>query len=272
MPELPEVEATRRGLLPSVVGAKVAALEVYDARLRWPVPRDLPRKVAGRRVDAIDRRGKYLLFRFGEDTLIVHLGMTGSLTLYAAAPERRKHDHVDLVLSGGGTIRFHDPRRFGAFLWHPAGATAHPLLADLGPEPFDPAFCAAGLRDALRGRRATIKTLLMNARVVVGVGNIYAAEALFRAGIRPATPAGRVSTARLGRLVDSVREVLAESIARGGTTLRDYVGAGGEPGGFQHETRVYGREGLPCRVCGTTIRGVRLGQRASAYCPNCQKR
>jgi formamidopyrimidine-DNA glycosylase len=272
MPELPEVEATRRGLLRAVVGAKVAALEVYDGRLRWTVPRDLPRAVLGRRVEAIDRRGKYLLFRFGADTMIVHLGMTGSLTLHRLAPARRKHDHVDLVLEGGATVRFHDPRRFGAILWHPAGAPAHPLLAGLGPEPFDTAFSADYLYAQLRGRRAAVKTMLMDAGVVVGVGNIYAAEALFRAGIRPATPAGRVSKARVARLVECVREVLAESIARGGTTLRDYVGAGGEVGGFQHETRVYGREGLPCRVCGTTIRGVRLGQRASAYCPNCQKR
>lgn len=272
MPELPEVEATRRGLAPAVVGANVAALRVYDGRLRWPVPPDLAQAVAGRRVDAIDRRGKYLLFRFGGDTMIVHLGMTGSLTLHRRAPALRKHDHVDLVLDSGATVRFHDPRRFGALLWQPGRADAHPLLAHLGPEPFGPAFDAAYLHCALHGRRAAVKTLLMDARVVVGVGNIYAAEALFRAGIRPTAPAGRVSKARIEKLVVCVREVLAESIARGGTTLRDYVGSGGEPGAFQHETRVYGREGLPCRVCGTTIRGVRLGQRASAYCPNCQKR
>ena len=272
MPELPEVETTRRGLVPHVVGARVARLLVYDARLRWPVPPGLAEAIAGRRIDAVDRRGKYLLFRFREDTMIVHLGMTGSLTVHRPAPPLRPHDHVDLALDGGLTLRYHDPRRFGAILWHAGGLPPHPLLAHLGPEPFDPAFDAAYLHRVLRARRAPIKSMLMDSRIVVGVGNIYAAEALFRAGIRPTAPAGRVSRARLGRLVESVRDVLAASIGLGGTTLRDYVGSGGEPGGFQHETRVYGREGLPCRVCGSTLRGVRLGQRASAYCPRCQQR
>jgi formamidopyrimidine-DNA glycosylase len=272
MPELPEVETTRRGLLSRVVGARVAGLDVYDGRLRWPVPATLPGAIAGRRVDAIERRGKYLLFRFDGDAMIVHLGMTGSLTLHEEPPPRRAHDHLDLRLDGGAVVRYHDPRRFGAVLWQPAGASVHPLLASLGPEPFDDAFDAAYLKAAFRGRRAPVKALLMDGRIVVGVGNIYATEALFRAGIRPSAPAGRVSLPRLARLVVAVREVLAASIARGGTTLRDYVGSGGEPGAFQHETRVYGREGLPCRVCGTTIRGARLGQRASAYCPSCQRR
>lgn len=272
MPELPEVETTRRGLAARMVGARIARVMVYDGRLRWPVPADLAATLAGRRVDAIDRRGKYLLLRFAADTLIVHLGMTGSLTVHDVPPARRRHDHADVVLADGSVVRYHDPRRFGAILWQPKDAPPHPLLAGLGPEPFDPAFGADRLHAALRGRRAAIKSLLMDGRIVVGVGNIYAAEALFRAGIRPTTPAGRVSRARLARLVEAVREVLAASIARGGTTLNDYVGATGAPGGYQHETLVYGREGLPCRVCGATIRGVRLGQRASAYCPACQRR
>jgi formamidopyrimidine-DNA glycosylase len=198
--------------------------------------------------------------------------MTGSLVVHDPPPARRAHDHVDLVLDRGGIVRYHDPRRFGAFLWQPEDATAHPLLASLGPEPFDAAFDEAHLKAAFRGRRAPVKSLLMDGRIVVGVGNIYATEALFRAGIRPSTPAGRVSRPRLARLVETVREVLAASIERGGTTLRDYVGSAGEAGAYQHETRVYGREGLPCRVCGTTIRGARIGQRASAYCPSCQTR
>lgn len=271
MPELPEVETTRRGLAPRVTGATVAALRVYDARLRWPVPEHLPARVAGRRVEALERRGKYLLFRFAEGTMIVHLGMTGSLTVHEAPPPRRPHDHLDLVLANGPTVRYHDPRRFGAFLWHAPDDPAHPLLASLGPEPLASGFDAAYLHAALRGRRAPIKGLLMDGHIVVGVGNIYAAEALFRAGIRPTARAGRVSRARLARLVEAIRDVLSASIARGGTTLRDYVGSAGEPGAFQHETNVYGREGLPCRVCGTTIRGLRLGQRASAYCPSCQR-
>lgn len=272
MPELPEVETTRRGLLPRVLGARVASLRIYDARLRWPVPERLPRAIAGARIEAIDRRGKYLLFRFAGGTMIVHLGMTGTLTLHDAPGVRRIHDHVDLVLEGGATIRYRDPRRFGAFLWQPAQADAHPLLAALGPEPLDAAFDADYLHRSLRGRTAPVKALLMDGRIVVGVGNIYAAEALFHAGIRPTSPAGRLSRPRLARLVDTTRSVLAAAIARGGTTLRDYVGSGGEPGRYQQETHVYGREGLPCRVCKATIRGVRIGQRASAYCPRCQKR
>jgi formamidopyrimidine-DNA glycosylase len=272
MPELPEVETTRRGLVPRVVGARVAGLMVYDGRLRWPVPGGLAQAIAGRRIDAIDRRGKYLLFRFAGDTMIVHLGMSGSLTLHDRAPPLRPHDHLDLALDGGAIVRYRDPRRFGAFLWHAEGTPPHPLLASLGPEPFDPQFTSAYLKAAFRGRRAAVKSLLMDGHLVVGVGNIYASEALFRAGIRPSSPAGRVSLPRLARLVDSVRAVLAASIERGGTTLRDYVGSSGAPGGYQHETHVYGREGLPCRVCGTTIRGARLGQRASAFCPACQKR
>jgi formamidopyrimidine-DNA glycosylase len=272
MPELPEVETTLRGVAPHVVGRRIERMVVYDARLRWPVPRTLPQRLQGRTIDAVERRSKYLLFRLGGDTLIVHLGMTGSLRLYRTPPPRRTHDHVDLVLDGGTLLRYHDPRRFGAVLWHPASAKPHALLADLGPEPFDPAFDADYLHQATRGRRAAIKTTLMDNRVVVGVGNIYASESLFRAGIRPSTPAGRLSKPRIARLVDAVREVLASAIERGGTTLRDYVDSRGEPGRFQFATAVYDREGLPCRACGTTIRAMRLGQRSSYYCPRCQAR
>jgi len=271
MPELPEVETTRRGVAPHVIGQQVAALHVYDRRLRWPVPRSLQKKIVGRTVDALDRRSKYLLFRFGEDTLLVHFGMTGSLRAYTRAPPRIAHDHVDIVLSSGITLRYHDPRRFGAILWVPRSVAAHPLLAGLRPEPFDPACDAHYLWRATRRRRAAIKLALMDARLIVGVGNIYANEALFRAGIRPTIPAGSISQRRFQRLIDEVRATLTEAIAQGGSTLRDYVDSNGAPGYFQLTYFVYGREGLPCRVCRNAIKSVRLGGRATFYCPQCQR-
>jgi formamidopyrimidine-DNA glycosylase len=271
MPELPEVETTRRGIAPHAVGRRIARLTVYDRRLRWPVPVDLAKHVEGRTIDALDRRSKYLLFRLGNDTLVFHFGMTGSLRVYGQAPPRKPHDHVDLVLDDGTLLRYHDPRRFGAMLLVPGSGIDHPLLAHLGPEPFDTAFDAGYLWQALRPRTAAIKLALMDNSVVVGVGNIYANEALFRAGIRPTMPARKVSRPRIARLVDAVRVVLASAIDDGGSTLRDYVDAGGRPGQAQLGYFVYGREGAPCRVCGTTIRMRRLGARASYYCPTCQR-
>ena len=272
MPELPEVETTRRGVTPHVAGHIVADLRVYDRRLRWPVPSNLRDRIVGRVVERVDRRSKYLLFRLGADTLLVHLGMTGSLRVHTTAPPpRRAHDHVDFVFDNGVTLRYHDPRRFGAILLVDGDGEAHPLLRSLGPEPFDPAFDADYLWRRTRGRRAAIKLALMDNRIVVGVGNIYANEALFRAGIRPTLAAGRLSRARLARLVDVTREVLREAIAKGGSTLRDYVDAGGTPGYFQLEYFAYGRAGTPCRVCGTRLKLTRQGQRATHYCPRCQR-
>lgn len=261
---------TRRGVAPHVERQKVTAVRIYDRRLRWPVPRDLSRRLVGRMVDRVERRSKYLLFRLGTDTLIVHLGMTGSLRVYRAPPERRPHDHVDLEFGNGVVLRYHDPRRFGAMLWWPAPTGEHPLLAALGPEPFSPGFDAAYLFAATRGRRTAIKLALMDNHVVVGAGNIYANEALFRAGIRPTRPANRISRQRLARLVMAVRETLAAAIAKGGSTLRDYVASDGAPGYFQLEYNVYGREGLPCRVCGGAISATRQSGRATYYCRNCQ--
>lgn len=270
MPELPEVETTRRGLVPYVERQKVTAVRLYDRRLRWPVPQNLPQVLVGNVVESIERRSKYLLFRMADGTLIVHLGMTGSLRVFTTPPARRTHDHIDLEFDNGVTVRYHDPRRFGAMLWWPNDGGTHPLLLKLGPEPFADGFNIAYLHEATRGRSAAIKLALMDNRLVVGVGNIYANEALFRAGIRPTRGARRVSRARLARLIDAVRETLTEAIAKGGSTLRDYVDSSGEPGYFQLEYYVYGREGLPCRVCGTPIRSVRQGGRASYYCPRCQ--
>jgi len=270
VPELPEVETTRRGLLPLAVGRRVANVLVYDRRLRWPVPQDLPASLAGRRIDRIDRRSKYLLFRTGADTLLVHLGMTGSLQWHARAPERIAHDHVDIVLDDRSTLRYHDPRRFGSMHWIAGDAAGHPLIARLGPEPFEDAFDATTLHRGTRGRRVAIKLALTDNKLVVGVGNIYASEALFRAGIRPTRAAGRLTRDQCAKLVDAVRETLAEAIDKGGSTLRDYVGGTGEPGTFQLEYAVYGREGEPCPRCGTPVRATRQGQRSTFYCPKCQ--
>ncbi|MFO1313890.1 MAG: bifunctional DNA-formamidopyrimidine glycosylase/DNA-(apurinic or apyrimidinic site) lyase [Burkholderiales bacterium] len=275
MPELPEVETTRRGIVPHAVGRRIARLTVYDPRLRWPVPADVASRVRGCTISAIERRSKYLLFRLASDgahdTLLFHFGMTGSLRVYPDPPPRRPHDHVDLVLDDGTLLRYHDPRRFGAMLLVPGLGDGHPLLARLGPEPLEAGFHAEYLWRTLRGRTAAIKLALMDNTVVVGVGNIYANEALFRAGIRPATQAGKVSKARIGALVDAVRAVLAGAIDSGGSTLRDYVDAGGRPGQAQLRYFVYDREGAPCKACGTPIRMRRLGARASYYCPRCQR-
>ncbi|MEP6996302.1 MAG: bifunctional DNA-formamidopyrimidine glycosylase/DNA-(apurinic or apyrimidinic site) lyase [Betaproteobacteria bacterium] len=270
MPELPEVETTRRGIAPYVERQKVTAVRVYDRRLRWPVPRDLPRRLVGRVIDRVDRRSKYLLFRLGRDTLIVHFGMTGSLRVFDSAPARRAHDHIDLEFANGVVLRYHDPRRFGAMLWWPESAGEHPLLAALGPEPFSSGFDTAYLFTSTRGRSTAIKLALMDSHLVVGTGNIYANEALFRAGIRPTRAANRVSRERLARLIVAVRETLAAAIAKGGSTLRDYVDSNGDPGYFQLEYNVYGREGLPCRVCGEPIRAMRQGGRATYFCRSCQ--
>ena len=271
MPELPEVETTLRGIAPLVVGRSVAVMRVYDSRLRWSVPRWLPARIAGRTIDAVDRRSKYLLFRCSGDTLLVHFGMTGSLRAFRNPPPRRPHDHVDIVLDSGLTLRYHDPRRFGAMLWLPPPAEAHPLLSGLGPEPFDGSCDADYLWRATRRRSAAIKLVLMDNHLVVGIGNIYANESLFRAGIRPTAPANTLSRPRLGRLLDAVRATLTEAIAKGGSTLRDYVDSRGEPGYFQLDYAVYGRKGLPCRNCSVAIREIRQGGRATSYCPRCQR-
>jgi formamidopyrimidine-DNA glycosylase len=271
MPELPEVETTRRGVAPHVERQKVTAVRIYDRRLRWPVPRELPRRLIGRTVDRVERRSKYLLFRFGNDTLIVHLGMTGSLRVFSVLPPRAAHDHIDLEFDNGIVLRYRDPRRFGAMLWSPGSSKPHRLLARLGVEPFDSEFSGEYLHRATRNRRLAVKLALMDSHLVVGVGNIYANESLFRAGIRPNRAAHRVTRAQYARLADAVRDTLTQAIAKGGSTLRDYVDSNGEPGYFQLDYYVYGREREPCRVCGSPIRSLRLGGRATLYCPSCQR-
>lgn len=269
MPELPEVETTRRGIAPHLVGQVCSGARVRQPSLRWPVP-ELDRILAGAELETVERRAKYLLLRFGHGTLIVHLGMSGSLRVLPAATPPRTHDHVDLLF-GGICLRLHDPRRFGAVLWTADDPLTHPLLRELGPEPLSEAFDGAHLARAAKGRRSAIKNLLMDGHVVVGVGNIYATEALFRAGIHPARASGRVARPRLDALADEVKAVLAYAIGRGGTTLRDFLNESGEPGYFAQELLVYGRAGQACRQCGGTVRTRRIGQRASAYCPVCQR-
>lgn len=272
MPELPEVETVRRGLSPHLLGRRIERVVVRDARLRWPVPRTLAARAQGRTVTALERRGKYLIATLDSgDRLILHLGMSGRLLVVDAATPLRKHDHVDLLLDSGRLVRFCDPRRFGAVLLWPAAEAGHVLLDHLGPEPFSDAFSGAYLHAKSRGRRVAVKPFVMDGQVVVGAGNIYAAESLFRAGIRPTRAAGKLSRADCERLAARIREVLGEAVELGGTTLRDFAGADGASGYFQQALYVYGREGEPCRVCGTPIKAADLGTRQSCYCPICQK-
>ena len=271
MPELPEVETTRRGIEPHLVGRTVARLAVHEPRLRWPVPDALRAALEGRAVAAVRRRAKYLLIDVAGGSALVHLGMSGSLRLADPAEPRRKHDHVEIALDSGTTLRYHDPRRFGCVLWHPAGAPEHPLLAGLGPEPLSDDFDGERLFAATRRKDVAIKVLIMNAAVVVGVGNIYASEALFAAGVRPGRAAKRITRAEAARIADAIKAVLARSIDEGGTTLRDFVGGDGEPGYFAQRLAVYGRGGEPCRACGAIVGRRTLGQRSTFWCPACQR-
>ena len=270
MPELPEVETTRRGLLPQVVGRTVQRVVVRDARLRWPVPADLPARLEGHRVAGIARRGKYLLFDFGDGHLLVHLGMSGSLRRLERPEAPRSHDHIDIVLDDHSLIRLTDPRRFGAMLWVGKQPEKHALLRDLGPEPLEADFSGRHLFDRSRGRRVAVKQFLMDAHNVTGIGNIYASEALFHAGIHPSRAAGRIALPRYDRLAGAIRETLERALVAGGSTLRNYVGSDGRAGYFQQESAVYDREGQACKACGTPIRAARHGARSTYFCPHCQ--
>lgn len=275
MPELPEVETTRRGIATVMPGRVLRRLLVHEPRLRWPVAAQMPATLEGHRVLACERRGKYLLIRFDHGTQIVHLGMSGSLRRVALDEALRKHDHIEWRFDDARFL-LHDPRRFGAVLWHPAQAgplLEHPLLSTLGIEPFDPAFTPQFLHQALRSRAPAIKTLLLGGRIVVGVGNIYASEALYLAGIDPRTPGRRISGPRSARLHDAILRTLTHALEAGGSTLRDYVNAQGTPGAyFTLHAAVYEREGQPCPQCATPVRRIVQGQRATYFCPSCQKR
>lgn len=269
MPELPEVETTRRGIEPHLRGQRIESIIVRQPQLRWPVPEAL-RELQGQCVEAVERRAKYLLLHAAPGSAIVHLGMSGSLRLAQINEAPRKHDHIELHLASGLALRYHDPRRFGCWLWCEEDPLGHPLLAGLGPEPLEEGFDGRHLFRLSRRRRLAVKPFLMSNAVVVGVGNIYASEALFRAGIRPGRAAGRLTRRDCDRLAAAVIEVLDAAIGMGGTTLRDFLHSRGEPGYFAQSLDVYGREGKPCRRCGTGIRQKMLGQRASCYCPKCQ--
>ena len=277
MPELPEVEVTRRGVAPHLEGRVVSTVTLRRSGLRWPFPADLPQLLSGRTIRATGRRGKYLLLEFDHGTLIIHLGMSGHLRILPSAVPPKKHDHFDLVVqspAGPQILRMTDPRRFGAVLWHAredGDIEQHLLLRGLGVEPLGDTFSAQLLYRETRRRSAAIKQVLLAGDIVVGVGNIYASESLFRAGINPKTPAHRIGLARYEKLEQAIRVVLAAAIEQGGSTLRDFIGADGQTGYFQQSYFVYDRSGQDCRVCGAAVRQIKQGQRSTFYCVNCQK-
>lgn len=273
MPELPEVEVTRRGVAPHLEGRVVTAVILRHSGLRWPFPDDLPQRLCGHEIRATGRRGKYLLIHFNHGTLIVHLGMSGHLRILPRATPPRKHDHFDLVV-GDQVLRMSDPRRFGAVLWHDRNdgdVEEHMLLRGLGVEPLDQVFSAQLLYRQTRKRSAPIKQVLLAGDIVVGVGNIYASESLFKARINPKTAAHRIGLARYEKLAQAIRETLAAAIEQGGSTLRDFMAVNGQPGYFQQTYFVYDRADQPCKVCGTVVQQIKQGQRSTFYCPNCQK-
>jgi formamidopyrimidine-DNA glycosylase len=271
MPELPEVEVVRRGLEPHLAGRKIANAIVRNSKMRWGIADSLPQELAGCRIMRVARRAKYLLLECDRGTLIVHLGMSGSLRIIDADRVAGKHEHFDLVLDNGVALRLKDARRFGAVVWHPGKLDQHRLLASLGPEPLPESFTGESLHRQLRSRKAAIKQALMDSKVVVGVGNIYASEALFHAGINPKIAANRIGLARCARLAGAVRKTLLSAIRAGGSTLRDFADERGRSGYFQNRTWVYGREGEDCRKCGAQIRRIVQGARSTYYCPRCQR-
>ena len=270
MPELPEVETSRRGIAPHMERQHISGVIVRDRRLRWPVPDDIDRRLPGQRVSAVRRRAKYLLIETPGGTAMLHLGMSGSVRIIEQGEPAGKHDHVDIEFESGKALRFRDPRRFGSLLWCTEPGR-HALLRDLGPEPLSDDFDGAYLAAVARKRRVSIKQFIMNASIVVGVGNIYASEALFIAGIHPKRQTGRISAERLERLVLAIKEVLERAITAGGTTLNDFVGGDGEPGYFRQKLNVYGRDEEDCRVCGVPISVIVQGQRSTFYCKRCQR-
>ena len=271
MPELPEVETTRRGLLPHLLEQTIRGVILRRQNLRWPIPAEIEPGLSGRKITDIRRRAKYLLLDTDSgDSALLHLGMSGSLRVLPGDTPVKTHDHVDICLENSRILRFNDPRRFGSLLWQPAGSV-HPLLAELGPEPLSEEFDGRYLYRLSRGRSAPVKTFLMDQKIVVGVGNIYAAESLFQAGIQPRREAGKVSLAAYERLAAAVKVILGYSIERGGTTLRDFINPDGAPGYFEQELMVYGREGQPCIRCGRPLKHATIGQRATVWCSHCQR-
>ncbi|MGR6035139.1 MAG: bifunctional DNA-formamidopyrimidine glycosylase/DNA-(apurinic or apyrimidinic site) lyase [Candidatus Nitrosoglobus sp.] len=270
MPELPEVETVRRGIESHLAGRQVRTILIREPHLRWPVPISLSQRLAGQSFLSVQRRGKYLLLNCSQGTIILHLGMSGSLRIVSASMPPGKHDHIDIILDNDTCLRFHDPRRFGSVLWTEENPLHHPLLETLGLEPLDPLFDGHYLFQKANSRRATIKAFIMNNRIVVGIGNIYANEALFQAGIHPRQIAGQINLARYQQLAKAIKAVLSNAIQAGGTTLRDFLTSDGKPGYFASQLQVYGRATYPCSTCGNPIRFDRIHQRASYYCTQCQ--
>ncbi len=271
LPELPEVETTRRGIEPHIREKVIRDIILRRKNLRWPITPAISTDLPGETIQSVSRRGKYLLLGTSKGTLIIHLGMSGSLRIVDAGRQAAKHDHVDIVLANDKVLRYTDPRRFGCILWETEAIESHPLLASLGPEPLGDDFDTDYLFKKSRARSATIKTFIMDSRVVVGVGNIYANEALFLAGISPKRSAGKISKPRYAKLVLCITQVLQRAIDVGGTTLRDFTNSNGEPGYFAQSLQVYGRKGKPCHVCQSTLKEIQQGQRSTVYCPKCQR-
>ena len=271
MPELPEVETTRRGIRPHIEGRRVSGIIIRQRQLRWPIPKQINDHLRDQPLESISRRGKYLLLRFPSGHLMIHLGMSGSLRILEPGTAAGPHDHVDILFDRQIVLRFTDPRRFGSILWAGPTPAEHPLLCQLGPEPLSVAFNPEYLFARSRGRRSAVKTFIMDSRIVPGVGNIYANEALFQAGLHPKRQAGRIALPRYETLVEQIRTVLESAIRQGGTTLRDFTGSDGRPGYFRQSLMVYGRGGEACRNCGLALREIRLGQRSTVYCTRCQR-
>lgn len=270
MPELPEVETTRQGIAPHCEGQTITKVVIRNGKLRWPVPDDLPDRLQGQIIRSVERRAKYLFLNLDTGTVIVHLGMSGSLRVITDNSPIMTHDHVEITLGSGRVLRFNDPRRFGCWLWTD-DSDSHPLIRDLGPEPLSDQFSGIVLFRQSRGRQTPIKSFIMNNHVVVGVGNIYANEALFKAGIHPKRKAGRISLDRYHRLAEAIRDTLSAAIVMGGTTLRDFVNSDGKPGYFAQSLLVYGHGGDPCPNCATTLKEIRMNNRSTVYCPRCQR-
>ncbi len=271
MPELPEVETTRKGIEPFLLNKKIFDIKVHTPKLRWPIPIALLDNICNREISAVIRRGKYILIYCSRGYVLIHLGMSGSLRISNIHNDRRKHDHVEFILSKDRVLRFNDPRRFGCILWQSDESTKHPLLSRLGPEPLEDQFNFSHLKNNLKGKKCAIKNAIMDSHVVVGVGNIYASESLFRSCIRPGRAANRLSNKEIQMLCKNTKSVLTEAIKKGGTTLKDFINAEGKPGYFAQQLDVYGRNGELCRVCGDIVKSKIIGQRTSFYCPTCQK-
>jgi len=270
MPELPEVETSRRGIEPFLVGEQIRDVIIRQRRLRWPISQDIDKQLPGATVTSVARRAKYLLINTTRGTAILHLGMSGSVIIVDADTPAGVHDHVDVALKSGKSLRFRDPRRFGSLHWS-QDASQHWLLRKLGPEPLSNAFSADYLWARSRGRKVAVKQFIMNANIVVGVGNIYASESLFLSGIHPRRAAGRIASRRFELLVTTIKDVLEKAIRAGGTTLRDFYGGDGEAGYFQQQLEVYGRDGEPCSSCERPISLTVIGKRSTFYCKDCQR-